>query len=214
MVLGPFTHLYGPDDGASTPVPTIRSIATQTTEVTTMNAPKTRMGFPWRAVVATAALALAGGVMQVAQAMPEGGMGRHGMGHHGMGPGGHGPAMGRALDAAGASAEQRAKIQEIMKAAREDVRKTREASGDLRGQMRQLMNATTIDARAVEALRQKMLAQHDAVSKRMTQAMLDAAAVLTPEQRQKLSEQMAKGREMMQRHRRERQQMYGPGPRQ
>lgn len=179
-----------------------------------MNAPKTRMGFPWRAVVATAALALAGGVMQVAQAMPEGGMGRHGMGHHGMGPGGHGPVMGRALDAAGASAEQRAKIQEIMKAAREDVRKTREASGDLRGQMRQLMNATTIDARAVEALRQKMLAQHDAVSKRMTQAMLDAAAVLTPEQRQKLSEQMAKGREMMQRHRRERQQMYGPGPRQ
>jgi Spy/CpxP family protein refolding chaperone len=184
------------------------------TEVTTMNAPKTRMGFPWRAVVATAALALAGGVMQVAQAMPEGGMGRHGMGHHGMGPGGHGPMMGRALEAAGASAEQRAKIQEIMKAAREDVRKTHEASSDLRTQMRQLMNAATVDARAVEALRQKMLAQHDAVSKRMTQAMLDAAAVLTPEQRQKLSEQMGKGREMMQRHRREREQMYGPGPRQ
>lgn len=179
-----------------------------------MNAPKTRMGFPWRAVVATAALALAGGVMQVAQAMPEGGMGRHGMGHHGMGPGGHGPMMGRALEAAGASAEQRAKIQEIMKAAREDVRKTQEASGDLRAQMRQLMNAATVDARAVETLRQKMLAEHDAVSRRMTQAMLDAAAVLTPEQRQKLSEQMGKGREMMQRHRREREQMYGPGPRQ
>jgi hypothetical protein len=110
-VPGPFTDLYGPDDAASSPVPTINSTATLMTEVTMMNAPKTRKGFPWRTVVATAALALASGVMQVAQAMPEGGMGRHGMGHHGMGPGGHGPMMGRALEAAGASAEQRAKMQ-------------------------------------------------------------------------------------------------------
>ena len=91
----------------------------------------------------------------------------------------------------------------------DDVRKLHEGAGDLRAQGAQLLAAPTIDARAVEALRVKRMALHDAVSKRMTQAMLDAAAVLSPEQRAKMAEQMSKRRDMMERHRRERDSMDG-----
>ena len=92
--------------------------------------------------------------------------------------------MGRQLDAVGASAEQKSQIQHIMKAARDDMAPQREQQRALRQQMATLMAAPVIDARAVEALRQQMVAQHDASSKRRVQALVDAAAVLTPAQRQ------------------------------
>jgi periplasmic protein CpxP/Spy len=166
---------------------------------------------PWRLMAAGLVLAVAGGATQVSQAMPGG---HHG-GHHGAHQGGHHGGMmmhGRMLQAVGATSEQQARIQDIMKAAREDVRKLHDSAGDLRTQGAQLLASPTIDARAVETLRQKRLALHDAVSKRMTQAMLDAAAVLSPEQRAKLAEQMSKRRDMMERHRRERDAIEG-GPR-
>jgi protein CpxP len=163
-----------------------------------------RSAAPWRLATAALVLALAGGAAQMAQAMPGG----HG-GHHG-GPHGKGMMLhGRALQSVGANSEQQTRIHDIMKAARDDVRKLREGAGDLRAQGAQLLGAATIDARAVEALRQKRLALHDSVSKRMTQAMLDAAAVLTPEQRTKLAEQMGKRRDLMERHRRERDALDG-----
>jgi len=62
----------------------------------------------------------------------------------------------------------------------------------------------TVDARAVEALRQQMVQQHDQSSRRWMQALLDASAVLTPEQRQQLAERMKQRRELMERHRQER----------
>jgi protein CpxP len=161
---------------------------------------------PWRLAAAALVLAVAGGAAQMAQAMP-GGHGHHGGAHAG------GMKMhGRALQSVGATSEQQSRIHDIMKAARDDVRKLHEGAGDLRAQGAQLLAAPTIDARAVEALRVKRLALHDAVSKRMTQAMLDAAAVLTPEQRAKLAEQMGKRRDLMERHRRERDSLDG-GPR-
>lgn len=162
---------------------------------------------PWRLTIAALVLAVAGGAAQMAQAMP-GGPGGHGM---------HGGGMmmhGRLLQSVGATADQQTRIHDIMKAAHDDVRKLHEGAGDLRAQGAQLLAAPTIDARAVEALRVKRVALHDAVSKRMTQAMLDAAAVLTPEQRAKMAEQMSKRRDMMERHRRERDAMDGgPGRR-
>jgi Spy/CpxP family protein refolding chaperone len=42
------------------------------------------------------------------------------------------------------------------------------------------------------------------------QAMLDASAVLTPDQRGKLAERMKQRREMMERHQRERRTLDGP----
>ncbi len=159
---------------------------------------------------------------------PGGGYGP-GMGH-GMGPGmGHGPGFGagmgagmgmgmgmmggpgmaRALDGVGATAEQKAQIQQILQAARGDLRAQREAGAKLHEQMRSLFAQPNVDARAVETLRQQMLAQHDAASKRMTQAMLDAGKVLTPEQRRTLAERMTQRRELMQRHRAEREAIEG-----
>ena len=82
----------------------------------------------------------------------------------------------------------------------------------LREEAQTLFAQPTIDANAVEALRQKMLARQDAASKLMTQAMVDAARVLTPDQRKQMVEQMQQRREMMQRHQRERRSLDG-GPR-
>jgi len=135
-----------------------------------------------------------------------------GMGHGHMGAGRHAGAMPheRLLDRVGASAEQRTRIREIYRAAHSDIAKSHEAQRDLHRQMAALMTAPQVDAAAAEALRQKMSAGHDAVSKRMLQAQLDASAVLTPEQRQKMSEHMAQRREMRDRHWRERQQLEQP----
>lgn len=118
-----------------------------------------------------------------------------------------GRGMDRALTAVGVSADQKAKIRQIMQAARTDLAAQRDARWKLHEQMRALFSAPSIDAGAVEGLRQQMLAQHDAASKRMTQAMLDAARVLTPEQRKALADRMAQRRAMMQRQRAERQSL-------
>lgn len=151
-----------------------------------------------------------------AQPMPPGGPGGHrgammGGGEHGR----HGGGMdmqwsGRMLDAVKATPEQRAQIQQIMEGARTDLQAQREAGQALRGQLMQAMAQPNIDANAVEQVRQKMLAQHDQVSKRRMQAMVDAARVLTPEQRKQLAERMAQRRGMMERHQRERRALDAP----
>ena len=68
----------------------------------------------------------------------------------------------------------------------------------------QVFTAPTVDAAAAESLRQQMIAQHDTLSRRTLQAMLDISRVLTPEQRAKIGEQMKqrqqKMQERMQRH--------------
>ena len=57
-----------------------------------------------------------------------------------------------------------------------------------------LLAQPTVDADAVEALRQKQLAMHDAAGKRMTTAMLEISRVLTPEQRKQIAEYMSHAR--------------------
>ena len=121
--------------------------------------------------------------------------------HHRMGPGMNmGAAMipERLLDAVGASAEQKTRLREIFKSAGDDLRAQRETGRGLHQQMMALMTAPKVDPAAAEALRQKQLASHDVASKRMLQAMLDAQAVLTPEQRAKLAERMGERQKMMQ----------------
>lgn len=167
---------------------------------------------------ATLLYALTGAAVSMAQAQPAGpsGMmgsmgGMHAAAHQGRGHGGMGMGMGdgmmseRMLAAAGASAEQKAKVRDILKAAQDDQLKQRAGGLELHQQMLALMSAPQIDAAAAESLRQKMEARHDAASKRHLQVMLDVGAVLTPEQRQKLAERMKTRRDMMDRHHRERQ---------
>ena len=50
-----------------------------------------------------------------------------------------------------------------------------------------ITSASTFDRAAMERLRAEQVALADSVSKRLTQALADAAEVLTPEQRQKVA---------------------------
>ncbi len=129
-------------------------------------------------------IALAGtGASGLAVAAPHGGPG--------MGMPFGGPGMSRMLDEVQATPEQRAQIEKITEAARADLRSGHEASQALRAQSVQLFTEPTVDAAAVEKLRQQMLAQHDAASRRTMQAMLEVSQVLTAEQRQQMATRMA-----------------------
>ena len=119
-------------------------------------------------------------------------------GHHGMGGGmmmgGSPERMGRMvdrmLDGLNATDAQRSQIKQIVQAAAADLKSQRDAHRALRQQGMQIFTAPNVDANAAEALRQQMLAQHDQVSKRMTQAMVDISRVLTPEQKAKIAEHL------------------------
>lgn len=109
---------------------------------------------------------------------------------------GAGPGMSpRALRAAGVSEEQRNKLREIMKSAHDDLQGQHAQQMELRRKMADLLAAPQIDAAGAEALRAQMSAGRDEASKRMLKAQLDSAAVLTPEQRQKLAQAAAQRRD-------------------
>ncbi len=167
-------------------------------------------------LLATTVVAIVATMAQPAQAMPGEGGGRaaaHRM-HGGEGPAGglfgHPRMAERMLDSVNASPEQRTQIRTLGDAAQKDMASQRETGRALREQAASLFGQPTVDARAAEALRQQMLAQHDTASKRMTQLMLDVSRVLTPEQRKQITERMAQHRSMMERHQHERRQMERP----
>jgi periplasmic protein CpxP/Spy len=137
-----------------------------------------------RRLLALATLAIAGST--AGTAAWSAGPGSRGMDMPMMG----GAGMSRALEQVGATAEQRSQVEQIQKAAREDLRAGREQGRALHEQMRQLFLQPEVDAAAVESLRQRQLAQHDQASQRTTQAMLDVSKVLSVEQRQQLAELM------------------------
>ena len=142
----------------------------------------------FRVAAIAAALAFGGAAVQ-AQPGPGGHRGGPGM----MAPGGlFGGHMEHLLDAVNATDSQRSQIEAIFKAARQDLSSQRDAGKKLHEQMATLYTAANIDAAAIEALRVQMSAQHEAASKRMSQASIDAARVLTPEQRAKIAEIMKK----------------------
>ncbi len=149
-------------------------------------------------------LALAGAVLSPAEAAPDTMLG---------GPPEHTERMVERMlaGASGVTDTQRSQVREIARAAGTDLRGQHDAGRALREQMASAFTQPVVDANAVEALRQKMLAQHDAMSRRITQALLDVSRVLTPEQRQQIAQKMQSRRSMMERHRGERQQLDG-GP--
>lgn len=141
----------------------------------------------WIVAGGVAVLALAG--IGVAGAMG-GGMGPHvmamGMKHGGPFAGG----FGHALDTVDATAEQETRIWAIIDGARAEMRPVMREFRDTRTAVMDLMAAPTIDRAAAEKLRAERIAAIDAASKKVVAAALDAAEVLTPEQRAKLVEQM------------------------
>ena len=100
---------------------------------------------------------------------------------------------------------------EILTLAHETGRQQQLGERALHEQMRGLMSAPQVDAAAAESLRQRLQAGRDAASKRHLQAMLDASAVLTAEQRQKLAQKGQARREMMERHQQERRSLAPHG---
>lgn len=126
--------------------------------------------------------------------------------------GGHGPAMmfggeprmmGHMLDSVDATDAQRAQIKQMVQAAMQDMKAQREAGRQFHQQGLTLFAAPVVDANAVEALRQQMSVQHEQISKRMSQLMVEVSRVLTPEQRAKLVERMQKRQARAAQHRRE-----------
>jgi periplasmic protein CpxP/Spy len=185
-----------------------------------LSLPLPRLSRPAVMLLATLAVAVLAGTAQTAFAQP---MGPHdGMGHRmggmgekghrmgGMGDNGHrmggggGLMTGRALDLVNATAEQRTQIKTIMDTARTDMKASHDSARSLHQQMQAAFAATTVDARVVENLRAQISALRDTQSKRMTQAMIDASRVLTPEQRKTLADAAAKRHTLMQRHAAER----------
>ena len=160
------------------------------------------MSSAWRRGLAVGGLAvavIAGAGLVNAQA--DGGWGggwgpRHGPGMHGrMGGMGfmHG-GMGDMLDEIDATAEQEKKIWEIVDGVRGDVRSTAIDFRNTRGEVLELLSAPEIDREAAEKLRSERIAALDDASRKMTKALLDAAEVLTPEQRAKLAEHVGERR--------------------
>ena len=101
-----------------------------------------------------------------------------------------GRMIDRMLDGLNATDAQRGQIKQIAAAAAADLKAQAQAGRGLRQRAMQAFTAPTVDAAAIEQVRQQMLQQHDQLSRRMTQAMLDVARVLTPEQRARLGERM------------------------
>lgn len=109
------------------------------------------------------------------------------------GPGFGGPfashMLDRALDRVEASEDQRETIRGIIDEAVTELSALTADMDDRKEQFTALLAAETIDRDAFETLRQDVLATGDAVSSRAMAAFLDAAEVLTPEQRSTLLEE-------------------------
>ena len=155
-------------------------------------------GLKWMA--AGMLLAVSATVALSAWAHPGGGRHGTGMGMGMEGPAAFMPARGldRMLDSVNATEAQRAQIGAIAQQAAADMKTIREQRRTLRQQSLQILTAPAVDAAAAESVRQQMLQLHDAGSRRMLQAMLDASRVLTPEQRAQLGQHMAQRMQRMQ----------------
>ncbi len=128
----------------------------------------------------------------------QGGRHEHGMkGGAGMGLPFAGPGFDRLLDDVKATDAQRKQIREITDKARADLRALHDKARDQHQGAMAIWTAPKIDAAEAEKQRQQMLAQHDQVSKRMMQAMLDVGQVLTPEQRAKAAATIKQRHERM-----------------
>jgi Spy/CpxP family protein refolding chaperone len=89
-----------------------------------------------------------------------------------------------------ATTEQQERLRGVVKSAVKDLLPMREKAQQARQRGRELLTQTTIDRAAIEAFRAEQIAQVDAISKRVAQAVTDAASVLTVEQRRKIEERM------------------------
>lgn len=132
------------------------------------------------------------------------GLHRVGHGHHGgwMGRDLNPEALAERLDFAtdwaltrvGANDGQRARVKAIVQAAAGDLSGLRLQHRENRAALVEALQAPAIDRAALEALRRAELQLAETASARLLAAVADAAEVLTPEQRARLAEGLARHR--------------------
>ena len=98
--------------------------------------------------------------------------------------------LDRMMDRVDATEDQRGKIRDIARAARNDVEKLTDVLRPLRKAAIEQLTAPTLNPAGVEGVRSRLSGVTDEISKRVTTAMIDVAQVLTPEQRAKIGEEM------------------------
>jgi Spy/CpxP family protein refolding chaperone len=84
---------------------------------------------------------------------------------------------------ASASADQKARLSAIAKAAVNDLRPAHEELRQGHVRLHELLAAPVLDRAALEQLRASQMQRMDAISRRMLAAVEDGADVLTPDQR-------------------------------
>jgi Spy/CpxP family protein refolding chaperone len=92
----------------------------------------------------------------------------------------------QSLTDAGADTAQKDKIKALFRTTMDEVHPSRDERKAMREEVIKILEAPTIDRKAIETLRAKHVAEIDAKSKIVAKAIGDAAEVLTPEQRKKL----------------------------
>jgi len=108
--------------------------------------------------------------------------------------------IGRFVRHVGGTPDQKDKLVAIARAALKDLQPLREQRRGARQRGMQLLAAPAIDRAALEQLRADQMRAADAASRRLLQAMADAAEVLTPEQRAKAAERLSHRMGRMGRH--------------
>jgi protein CpxP len=91
-----------------------------------------------------------------------------------------------------ATEEQKARLEPIVKQAAKELAPLRESLHAGRREAIELLTQERVDARALEALRAKQIGLADEASRRFTQALAEAAEVLTPAQRKELAAHFAR----------------------
>ena len=89
-----------------------------------------------------------------------------------------------------ANADQQAKLEAIVKSAVSDLAPMRDKVRATHQKVRELLTAPNVDRAAIEKLRAEQVATMDTLSKRIAQAVGDAAEVLNADQRRKLGEML------------------------
>lgn len=92
---------------------------------------------------------------------------------------------------ADASADQQAKLVAIARDAVKDLLPLRDKARANRGQAIELLTAPTVDRAAIERFRAEQLSLAETASKRIAQALADAADVLTADQRKTLLDRVS-----------------------
>ena len=151
---------------------------------------------PWWKRAATGGLAAVAAIAIIGIAAAAGGdfgrdsgTGRGHMLHAHMGGMGFGErGMSHMLDEIDATPKQEEKLWAIIDAARGEMRPMVREFRDTREAVADIIAAPTIDRAAAEKLRSERIAAIDEASRKMTTALIDAAEVLTLEQRAQLVE--------------------------